>query len=455
MTSGHVASSRPARTAGPRTSGSGAWSAWGAVLLFVLLAAPLARAADPDQPLTLLDCFRKAVERSEVLADQQELLVQSEEQYQQALGAVLPSVLLGAAYQRLGTGTYSGFAPGPTTTSDRHEVLISARQPLFRGFREFAALRAAGDLIRTRTEARQWAGMQLYRDVVRGFYQVAVLEKDIEHITVQLALYDQRVRDLQGRVAIGRSRTSEVLTVQTSRALLQAEREQTQGQARVAREVLAFLTGGPVSAGLADLTPVPERTDALEAYLAGVPDRPDVKAAQARADAAREAVTIASNAHLPDLDLSGAYYLDHAGPQPTTVWDAEISLTLPIFSGFTLVSRTREAESLARQSENALSQVRRLGVRDVTSAYHVLRSDLDQLAALRTAADLAERNYRAILRDYNLGLETNLDVLQALQTHQDSLRALDRVLLAAKADLEVLETAAGRRLNLYPGAGSR
>ncbi len=440
----------PTPVAGPAGTGK----AWGALTLFALLSVPAALAAAPAAG-TLQDCFLQAVQRSEALADQQELLVQAEEQHRQALGAVLPSLALGAEYQRLGTGTYTGLVPGPTTASERHAILLSATQPLFRGFREFAALRAAGALIRARAEARQWAGMQVYRDVVQAFYRVVALEQDLAHIDAQLALYDQRVRDLQERVAIGRSRPSEVLAVQTSRALLRSEREQVLGQARVAREVLAFLTGGPAEAGLSDTVPVPDRVEDLAEYLAGLPERPDVKAAQARVDSAREAAAVADGAHYPSLDLSGAYYLDHAGPQPTTVWDAELSLTLPIFSGLTLVSRSREAASLVRQSENSLSQVRRWGVQEITSAYHALRSDLDQLASLRTAADLAERNYRAILRDYNLGLETNLDVLQALQTHQDSLRALDRVLLAAKADLEVLETAAGRRLTLYPGAEPR
>jgi outer membrane protein len=292
--------------------------------------------------------------------------------------------------------------------------------------------------------------MQVYADLVQSFYTVLALEKDLEHIDTEQGLYTQRIHDLNGRMAIGRSRPTEVLTVQTSEALLVAQREQVLGQLHVAREVLAFLTGLAPEIKLQDTAAIPDTVPPLETYLARLPQRPDLQAAQARVEAARENVTIAANAHLPSVDLNGDYYVDHSEPAPILVWDAQIALTLPVFSGFTLVAKTHQAESLLRQSENDLSQLNRLNLQEIRSDYFNVTSDLSQIAANKAAADMAEKNYRAVLKDYNLGLVTNLDVLVALQSDQDSLRALDKAIFSSKSDFEHLETAAAKRLDLYP-----
>ena len=55
-------------------------------------ALPRATASPGEAPRTLEDCFRAALERSETVASQLELVIQAEEHYRQAVGGVLPSL---------------------------------------------------------------------------------------------------------------------------------------------------------------------------------------------------------------------------------------------------------------------------------------------------------------------------------------------------------------------------
>lgn len=413
-------------------------------LILLGLAASAARA---DQLYTLQDCFQAALQRSEILADQAEQIIQAEEHYRQALGNLLPTLTGQAAYGRQGAGPggdASAFSAEP------HYIRISAGQPLFRGFREYAALRQTRDLIQSQRESKRWAALQLYSDVAQAFYNVLAWQKDLEHLDAQITLYDKRIQDLQARVAIGRSRVSEVLSVQSAQALVKAQRQQTAGQLEVNREILAFLTGlDPAISLQADPGELP-RAASLETCLAKAEERPDILAARQQLEAVRCNVGLASGGHWPSLDLNGNYYLSRTNPDQNPVWDAQIAMTLPIFMGGTVVSKTREAESQVRQSELALSRLQRAAAEDIRSQYRLLQSDISQWRILDEALQLAQKNYQAVLRDYNLGLVTILDVLQTLTSYQDTLRSVDHLRYAIQNDFERLEALTAQRPALTP-----
>ena len=413
--------------------------------IFIFLFAPACLWA--GEPLSLKDCFKAALKRSEVLATQQELVVQAEENYHRAWGAILPSV----------NGSYSYFhqnAPGLTSSGNtessagQQTLKIMADQPLFRGFRDFAALNAAKALITAQKQARQWAGMQLYRDVARAFYTCLAVQKDLDVLDNELELYQKRIKELQDRLSIGRSRNTELLTVQAAQAILKAQREQVLGQLYVAKEVLAFLTGLDQGIQLDDTDVAPSNIGSLDSYQSDLDARPDIIAARKNVKAFKSNVSVAKGAYLPSVDLIGNYYVERPDLHANGKWDVEIAVTLPIFTGGTISSNVKTAQSQKRQSEIQLSQVERLALEEIRSLYHNLKADLAQLAALQEAFDLAEKNYQANLKDYELNLVINLDVLQALTAYQDTQRSLEKIRYLAKIDYNQLEAATAHRLYL-------
>ena len=142
-----------------------------------------------EEPLTLKDCFKAALKRSEVLATQQELVSQAEENYHRAWGAIFPTIN--------GSYTYfhqsgSGFTDsGNTSSSEGQQTLgLTADQPLFRGFSDFAAVHEEKFFIKAQEQARQWAGMQLYSDVASAFYTRLAVQKDLSVLDA-VALYKE------------------------------------------------------------------------------------------------------------------------------------------------------------------------------------------------------------------------------------------------------------------------
>jgi outer membrane protein len=392
-----------------------------------------ARKPSADKPgsLTLEEAFRAALRRSETLATQQELVVQAEENYKQAWGSILPAV--GASYSYLRRDTQSS-ATGQTAK-------VTIDQPLFRGFRDFAAIDETRTLITAQQQAREWAGLQLYRDVAAAFYTELAAQKDLNALDGELDLYDRRIKDLRDRLAIGRSRKTEVLTIQSSQAILKAQREQALGDLRVAREVLSFLTGLDQEARLDDTDTLPLHVKPLDVYQSRVDARPDVLAALKNVEAAQSGITVARGGHLPSADLTGNYYGQRPDMRADGRWDAQITVTLPLFSGGIVSSQVRSAESLRRESALQLSQARRLAAEDIRSLYHNLDSALAQKRALEEAFRISEENYKANLQDYEFGRVNNLDVLTALSAYQETKRSLQKSRYQSLIDYSQLDAA--------------
>jgi outer membrane protein len=402
------------------------------------------RFAHAAETLTLDEYYAAALKRSEVVATQIELIRQAEEHYTQANSALRPTVNGVASYTRqdpIPAGDLS-----TSTSPNRQSVAkLTATQPLFRGFREFAALRQTKALLGAQDQDYRNARTQLFKDVVQNFYTVLSIEQDLKNLGEEINQNIDREKELNDRVRIGRSRIGEVLSVQSTISTLRAQVEQLQGQLSVAREAFAFLSGLAPTTLFRDTEDPPTYLEPLDEYLARLEQRPDVIATRQRLSAAQENTKVARGAHLPSLDLNANRYLERTGNLKDSSWDVGIALTVPIYAGGLLQSKVSEAVSLLTQTELNASQVSRQAEQEIRSTYQSVVFDRSQLDALEKATESARKNYEAQRRDYRLGLVTNLDVLQALTAFQQNQLALDRARYATKLDYLKLQAAAAHR----------
>ena len=410
------------------------------VALAMFLLAGVRPVAGADM-LTLDDYFAQAMVRSEVVATQSELIHQAEERYRQAKATLHPTIDGVASYTWLDKGARDTTA-NPTRQPNAR---LTATQPLFRGFREFASKRQTQALVGAQGEDYRQARTQLFKDVAQNFYDVLALEQDLKNFDEQISQNLDREKELRDRVRIGRSRSGETLAVQTTISTLRAQIEQLQAQLAAAREAFAFLSGLPAATPLHDTEILPANLDPLEAYLARLDLRPDVKAAQQRFTAAQENVSVARGARQPSLDLNANRYLERKGSLENVDWDVQLALTIPLYAGGSLQSRVREAVSQSTQAELGASLARRQAEQEIRSVYQSVTFDRSRLEALEKATEAARKNYEVQRHDYRLGLVTNLDVLQAMTVFQENQRALDRARYTAKLDYLLLEAAAVRR----------
>lgn len=382
--------------------------------------------------LTIDEAFRSALQKNERAGQAAEEVKQAEERLDQAKSGPLPNLAFNATHliqERVDDPVAREFFPENQTTTN-----LTLTQPLFRGMREFAALRQQGRLLDAQKQARIATLAKMYEDVATAYLQILAFEADIRNVDELLGYYGQRVKDLSARARRGESQGNEVLTAQSSTAALEAERSLTEGKLRAARENFAFLTGLAADVKLDENNLQPPAVQKLDNYLAGVEKRPDIQGAKEKVEAADAEVKIKRGSHWPSLDAVGNYYFQRPGYLSVVDWDVQFKLTVPIFEGGLRLAETAEAASKRRHAELELSRLRREASSSIRSLHEGLQLRIRQVAALEKSMDLARRSYQVLQRDFRRGLTRNVEVQMALTELGVSRRNFDQARFSAQLE---------------------
>lgn len=379
--------------------------------------------------VTLREAFQAAKKRSETLIDQEEQIKQIEEKYDQAMSAVLPDLNATASITRQAKPS------GSETIFQQTQRLLKASlvQPVFRGFKELAFLKASSYQKEAQEKLKAEAIKLLFNDVSQNYMTILSLENDLKNLYVQVESYNKRIKHLQYRVRIGRSRPTELMTMESVLANVQAQIAQDEGALQIARDTFAFLTALPADSKLKNEF-ANFKIASLESYMQNKNSRTDVLAANLRVSVANETVKYNSRQHWPSIDFTGNYYFYRDGAPKDVPWDIGLSLTLPIYDGSLVRSKTREAESQKVQAENNLQLTQRKAETEIRSYHKAVNTDLLQKEAYKKAFEISEKNLERMQKEFHVGLASNLEVLQALSSRDDAKRNLDKTDYLARMD---------------------
>ena len=416
------------------------------ILFFLFLLSQTSWCEQSSVPKTLSEAFNAALKRAESIEIQKELLLQAQETQRQAQGALYPSVI--GVWNHLrqpdpSTATASAFFP-----STQNLLKITATQPVFRGFREYATLRKSKLLTQAQTFSLANAAQQLFFDVSETYYNVLNLKQELSNYNQQLSLNHQRLKELEGFIKIGRAKLTDLLTFQANIASIEAQIEARKGQYEIAKDTLAFLTGWDREAKLEDLEVPLIKPSAIETYLSKLERRADIQLAQSQLKANEELSAIALGNHLPSADFLANYYFTRPGVLSNIQWDVQLAISFPLFQGGITQSQVRQAHSIARQYEWIFRQTQRKAEQEIRTLYHLLVADNRQLIKLGELVNSSKKNYETQLKYYRNGLVTNLDVLQSMTTYEDAQRMRDHQTFTIKLDTVKLQAATGDRPEL-------
>jgi len=393
---------------------------------------------------SLEEVYFAALEQSETLATQVELVHQAEERLRQSQAALLPTVNGVISYSAQEDVNSANSIARSISPGNQWTGKLTLSQPLFRGLREFATIRQRKTLIGAQESGRERAEQLLFMDLVQSFYNVMLHEADHQNLKRQISINESRLEELKALHKLGRAREAEVLAVEALLANLSSQIETAFGQIQVARESLAFLSGMDRQIVLSDELPAPGAVKQLQEYLASIAALPEIRAAQLELEAAEQGVSISRGIHLPSLDLLGNYYISRPdGALKDIGWDASLNLTIPIFAGGAVQSQVRATTSERRVRELSLNRARRQTEQEIRSQYAVLMSQLQNVSKLEVAEQISQRSYSLQKRDFSQGRATNLEVLQASDAYEQTRRTLSRARYNVKVELLKLEASVG------------
>lgn len=387
---------------------------------------------------TLKDCYALALKRSDTIAIQRELIKETEGLMLQSLSTALPKVAF--AYSQ----KWQDLKPNDTFQGYQPEAKFTFSQPLFTGFKEFAALSASKHIGKQREFELKRAQQLLFTDVSDAFFLYLSYQQDLAVQMEINKILHERVSELEKRVNIGKSRPSEKASAQTQLLRSEASIEVTRGQLEAAENLLEFLIGIPVGT-LADEVPPVEVPD-LQTLTAKLSERPDVKAAIEAVASFKNGVTSARSTLYPSLTLNANQYPKRPDANEGNDWDATLSVNMPLFNGMNDIGQITQARAQANEAELRLSLAKRQALLQLNNAYTNLLASQRKLDAIEKAVSAAQENFQLQSEDFQKSLVNNLDVLQSLQ----ELQTVRRDNVSARSDASrafyALKVVAGEEL---------
>lgn len=414
----------------------------GFLILFGLLLFPKGIFAATD--LTLEDCYQNAKNYSEVVKISEQEIEVARAQFQQALGDILPLISFRASeFLQDSSRQSSDGSVGQTFTQfSRPDIHVNATQTLFRGLKEITALKLSKVNTRRAQFLKKDVERLLFQDVATGFYTVVIVERNIATTKEIIGVVQKRIRELDRRIELGKSREGELTQEQSLLALLQADLERLVGQKAVAYQMMSFLTGLKPMPPIAWKNPVPQTTRNLEYFNSQISNRPDLQAAYQEVLLAKGNTKLVRGDFFPTIQAEANAYALRSGFQKGILWDAEFRFEVPVFN-YTNFGRLKEAKVQAKQAVMEAENQRRIALDQVAQAYDKWQSSKAQFEKYRKAVKLAYRNFNLQTEDFNIGRAENLDVLTAQRTWLEAMDQRNRTEVQAWLDWTTLQVVSG------------
>lgn len=398
------------------------------------------------QKLTLKDCFELALKQSETVAIRREAIKETTAQFLKATSEALGDVdfEMTRLLQQETAASDSSSVGRALADPDRLESKFVISQPIFQGFKSLGALAGAGNLRKQRKAEWLREKELLFLEVAGAFYQILRLHRELETLERIHQLFEERIRELESREAIGRSRSSEVLTARARMKLTDSDRARIQGDLARAKHIFEFLIGIPAEASQLQEDEIKEPgREELTRLLLRVNDRSDVRAAYRALKVARQNITVVQSELWPEVTLEHNQWQRREGSQPDIEWDTLFKVTVPLFRGGETSGKLKEAWSQWKKARLNYRLVKRKAILEVKEAFDLWAGSLRVVRLLEEAQTASEENYKVQKEEYSRNLVNNLEVLEALELLQTATRDAVRAHYEMKTNYHTLEVAAG------------
>ena len=359
------------------------------------------------------------------------------ERLPQARAGLMPSVSASVGRNNNNLDTTTPNILGiPTTTNDQYfsdNKTLQLRQPLVNMQRwlQFEQAKFVVD------EVEATLDRDLQNLVVRvsgTYFEALMTDEQLELVLAQKSTYTAMLDAAKKGLAAGSGTRTDIDDAQARLDMAVAQELEARQNQDLTRRQLQMLVNAPVGAvaklNVSALKLEGPQPANLETWTTKAEQNsPEIKALQARLEAARKEVRKAQAGHLPTLDAVAQW--SNSGSENTTRINSRfenktlgLQLNVPIFSGGYVNSTIRQAVAEQTRAEESLEALRRdLGVR-VHKEYRGVSEGVMRVRALEQAARSADQMLKSTQMSMKAGSRTQLDVLNAQQQYTMALRDL-------------------------------
>ena len=404
-------------------------------LLVIALCAALggaaAAGASGARAEDLLQIYRDALVSDPTLAAARSNWLATQENVPQARAGLLPSVNLSALAneqdynQTLHTDPQTKFAQ----RFPQAGYTVSASQPLYRA-QNLIVFDQAKQQVGQADYVLASAQQDLIVRVAQAYFNVLLAQFTIELTASQKAAVSENLAQAKRNFEVGTATITDTNDAQAKFDQIVAQEISVRNDLENALAALRAIIGRlPKDLKRFDrkFQPEPPSPNALEPWIdRAVRENLQVRIAQANLDIATLEVDRQRAGHYPTVDLVASFNQNYAGGGASTALASNFStdyrlglvgvqLNLPIYQGGAVDSKVRQAISNQDASRQNLEAARRSAQLLAQTSYAGVTNGVAQVKALDQALTSAQVSYDSNKLGLEVGVRTNLDVLNQQQ----------------------------------------
>ncbi len=350
----------------------------------------------------------------------------------QALSQLLPSISLSADTTHNDQDiSSSGAAVGSSgeVSFNSRGYRLSATQPLFRRDRFIALDQSDSEIKQAEAELAQ-AQQELIIRIAERYFEILAQIDNLEFAKSEVKSLSRQLEQANQRFEVGLSAITDVHEAQAGHDLAVAREIQALNAIDNAQEAMRELTGEYITefdklgSAMSLVRPEPE---AIESWTQlSLDQNLGVIASRHAAETARKEIKRQSAGHFPTLDLVASETYGSSGgrfgstKQHSTAVGLE--LNIPLYSGGSVSSQTREAHENYNISMYGLERARRSAQRLTREAYLGVISGISQVKALKQAVVSSETALEATEAGFEVGTRTAVDIVASQRATSEARR---------------------------------
>jgi outer membrane protein len=383
--------------------------AWAALFVTAALA----------QEYTLNDLYQQALKNSEKIKIAQENLHIAQYGKDKAWAVLFPKVTAFGTYNRFSESKYSD--PPSNVLIQPYESGnwgVRADQSFSLSVRELTALKVAGQTITKSEFDLDATKTDFVLIVASAYYDVMKAKKGLEIAAANMERLTQYRNSVEKRLRVGDVTKTALLRSEGELSGARADYLKTTNAFQLARFALVRITGIEDEFRLKE-TQLPEQDNISLTNLRSVAfdKRADLKSYDMQTQIAQGYVSYSLGAFLPSINLFAIYSKADQNPTAQTLnretLVSGVSLLFPFFEGGLRVAEYREARAKERQAKLAYADFKKSVDIELQGAYLDLQTQKGALQFSEDQLAFAQDNYGGVVRQFDNGLATSLDVMDA------------------------------------------
>ena len=419
----------------------------------LLALSPMAHGAD------LIKVYRSAQASDAQYAAARATWAASQERLPQGRAGLLPSVSISAStqYNDRDLQFRNPAIPDNKGKFNSNSASVSLSQPIYRP-ENFTVFEQAKTQVAQADAVLAQAAQDLILRVAQAYFDVLLTQDTVAFAQAQLQAIGQQLEQAKRNFEVGTATIVDTKEAQSRYDLTRAFEIQAKNDVELRKRFLELVIGQPTP-GLSPLgkrfKPAPPDPNNHEKWVSkATVGNPQVIISERSLAFATQEVERNRAGHLPTLDGFASYTDSGSGQSSGTTLGSGIGsdvnatvvgvrLAIPIYQGGSVSSKVREAIANREKARQDLINAQRTAELTARQTFLSVTSGLAQIQALEAALVSSESSLASTVLGLEVGVRTQVDVLNATQQVSETRRDLAQARYAYILALLRLKAAAG------------